>query len=234
VPPTRVHAPAAPPARRGTTAVPPTRRGTAAMPSGNGPRRRPARRWLLALVAVLVAGGVAGAVTLLKHPGGTPAASGSSGSAGASSSPSASWQTYHDPSGFSISLPEGWTGTSPATEDDQFTGAPAGFVLVIQWTHTPAPDALTDWQHQAAAKAAADPTYRQILLQRVSYRGYNTADWEFTNQFHGALTRVIDRTFIVKPGQLAYAIELYGPAATWPAVYASMWQQLLTSFVPGS
>jgi len=45
----------------------------------------------------------------------------------------------------------------------------------------------------------------------VSYRGYNAADWEFTNVYQGVLTQVIDRTFIVRPGRLAYAVELYGP-----------------------
>jgi len=218
--------------------LPPARERTAALAAGpgdsSGGGRRPPRRWLFVLAAAVVAAGVITGFTLLRHGGGTPAASGNSGSATVSTSPSASWQTYHDPSGFSISLPQGWTVASSATDEVQFTGAPPGFVLVVAWTHTPAPDALADWRQQAADKAAADATYRQILVQRVTYRGYNAADWEFTNQFNGELTRVIDRTFIVRPGQLAYAIELYGPAASWPGVYAAMWQPLLTSFEPAS
>jgi len=45
----------------------------------------------------------------------------------------------------------------------------------------------------------------------VSYRGYNAADWEFTNMYQGQLTHVLDQGFIVTPGRLACAIELYGP-----------------------
>jgi hypothetical protein len=80
----------------------------------------------------------------------------------------------------------------------------------------------------------ADPTYHQISIQRVSYRGYNAADWDFINGHQGTLTRVVDRGFIVQPGQLAYAIELYGPSSEFAPVYAQMWNKLVTSFEPAS
>ncbi len=68
----------------------------------------------------------------------------------------------------------------------------------------------------------------------MSYRGYNAADWQFTNIYQGIRVRVIDRTFIVRPGHLSYAIELYGPASQWFAVYSRIWQPLVTSFKPAS
>jgi hypothetical protein len=104
--------------------------------------------------------------------------------------------------------------------------------VVIAWTAHPQTDQLTDWRQQAASKAESDPTYQQIRIHRVTYRGYNAADWEFTNIYQGELTQIIDRGFIVQPGHLAYAIEFYGPAAQWPAVYASMWNELVRSFQP--
>lgn len=115
-----------------------------------------------------------------------------------------------------------------------FTGPDPGFVVKVEWTFQPQPDALADWRQQAASKAASDPTYQQISIRRVSYRGYNAADWQFTNVFGGAVTRVLDRGFIVRPGQLAYAIELYGPADQWGPVYRADWQGLVTSFRPAS
>jgi hypothetical protein len=60
----------------------------------------------------------------------------------------------------------------------------------------------------------------------VIYRGHNTADWEFTNMYQGRLTHVLDRGFIVTPGRLGYAIELYGPDTGWSAVRASVWEGL--------
>ncbi len=106
--------------------------------------------------------------------------------------------------------------------------------MVVAWSTHPQADALADWQQQAAEKAAADSSYRQISIRRVSYRGYNAADWQFTDIYQGVRVRAIDRTFIVRPGQLSYAIELYGPASEWRAVYASIWQPLVTSFQPAS
>jgi hypothetical protein len=106
--------------------------------------------------------------------------------------------------------------------------------VVAAWSYHPQADALTDWRQQAAAKAESDPTYQQIGIRQVSYRGYNAADWEFIDTYQGVLTHVIDRTFIVQPGHLAYAIELYGPEAQWPSVFPGMWQELMTSFQPAS
>jgi eukaryotic-like serine/threonine-protein kinase len=145
------------------------------------------------------------------------------------------WANYQDPSGFSIDLPAGWTVSSESNERVEFTGpSPEGFTVVVQWTKHPKPDALADWRQQAAYKAQTDPTYQQIGIRRVSYRSYNAADWEFDNVFQGELTHVLDRGFVIQPGALGYAIELYGPNAQWPQVYASMWNDLVTSFEPAS
>jgi hypothetical protein len=142
--------------------------------------------------------------------------------------------SYHDPSGFSIKLPAGWTVSSRTAGEVQFTGQPPGFVVAVAWTTHPKADQLSDWKQQSAVKAQSDPTYQEIRIQRVTYRGYNAADWEFTNIYQGELTHVIDRGFIVQPGQLGYAIELYGPDAQWPPVYASMWAGLVASFEPAT
>jgi serine/threonine-protein kinase len=194
--------------------------------------RRKTGRWVIgAAAAAIVAAGAAGYL-VLAHQGSSSAASGHRGAGHAASAPR--WQTYTDPSGFSIGLPPGWVRTSAAPEDLHFTGTPPGFAVVVAWTDTPQPDALADWQVQAKKEATTDPSYRQISVSPVAYRGYNAADWQFTDVYQGASTRVIDRTFIVRPGQLAYAIELSGPASQWPAVYAIIWQRLMTSFQPAS
>ncbi len=195
-------------------------------------RRRGGRLVIAAAAAVAVA--VAAAVVAfltLAQPRRAPGAQ----AAGAGQAVSASrWHTYHDDSGFAIGLPPGWAVASTTPGEVQFTGTPGGFVLVVAWRTHPHADALADWKQQAAGKAAADSSYRQISIRRVSYRGYNAADWQFTNIYQGVRIRVIDRTFIVRPGQLSYAIELYGPASQWLAEYARIWQPLVTSFQPAS
>jgi hypothetical protein len=187
-----------------------------------------------AAIAVAVAAIVAAYLTLAQPrlaPGAHAADTGHPAQAGrAASAPR--WRTYDDPSGFAIRLPPGWAVASMTPGDVRFTGTPGGFVLVVAWSPHPQADALADWQQQAAGKAASDPSYRQISIRRVSYRGYNAADWQFTDVYLGIRIRAIDRTFIVRPGRLAYAIELYGPASRWLAVYASLWRPLVTSFQP--
>jgi Protein kinase domain len=197
-------------------------------------RRRGGRLAVAAAAVVAVAAAVV-AFLALAQPSRAPGAhAAGTGQAGGRPVSAPRWHAYDDPSGFSIGLPPGWAVASTTPGEVQFTGTPAGFVVVVAWSTHPQADALADWQHQAAGKAAADSSYQQISIGAVSYRGYNAADWQFTNIYQGVRIRVIDRTFIVRAGRLSYAIELYGPASKWPAVYASIWQPLLTSFRPAS
>jgi eukaryotic-like serine/threonine-protein kinase len=193
--------------------------------------RRRSGRWVTGAAAAALLAAGAGAYLALAHAGSPPAA-GSGHRAAGHGAAAPRWTSYSDPSGFSVRLPPGWARTSSKPDDVQFTGPQPGFAVVVAWTDAPKPDALADWQQQAAVKAATDSSYRQISVSRASYRGYNAADWQFTDIYQGTLTRVIDRTFIVRQGQLAYAVELSGPASQWPAVYASVWQGLMNSFQP--
>jgi hypothetical protein len=198
-------------------------------------RGRGRRLVVAATVAVAVAAAVVAFLTLAQ-PRLTPGAhaTGTGHTTAGRAVSALRWHTYDDPSGFGIGLPPGWAVASTTPDEVQFTGTPGGFVLVVAWSTHPQADALADWQQQAAGKAAADSTYRQISIRRLSYRGYNAADWQFTDIYQGVPIRAIDRTFIVRPGQLSYAIELYGPASKWPAVHASIWRPLMNSFRPAS
>jgi serine/threonine protein kinase len=206
--------------------------------------RRGSWRWpvAIAVAAIAVAIIAAGIIfaTQSSQPssasgtaGSTPSASGSQ-SGSQSATPQASWTPYQDPGEFTIDLPPGWTAIPNSGDEVKFAGSPPGFIVVVAWTPTPRPDAFTDWQQQSAAKAAVDSSYHLISVRRVSYRGYNTADWEFTDDYPASLDQFLDRGFIVHPGTLGFAIELYGPVAQFQSVYASMWQKLVTSFEPAS
>jgi hypothetical protein len=109
-----------------------------------------------------------------------------------------------------------------------------GDAILIAWTNQPKADALADWQEQAAAKAQTDPTYQQISIQRVYYRGWNAADWEFINSYDGEPTQVLDRGLVVTPGVLGYAIEIYGPVSGFAAARAALWDGLTATFEPAS
>jgi len=200
--------------------------------------RRAASRWPIAIAATAVAAVVAAvAVILATRSNPSSSASGTTSppaSGRHKTTPPDSWKPYHDPGQFTIELPPGWKAFSTGSDEVKFAGSPPGFVIVVAWTDSPRPDALTDWQQQSAAKAAADSSYHLISIRRVSYRGYNAADWEFTDDYLAALNQFVDRGFIVHRGTLGFAIELYGPPAQFQSVYASTWKKLVTSFDPAS
>lgn len=191
-------------------------------PAPSQPRRRRRRlAWTAVAVALLSIATVAATRHRSAAPRPTP------------QSATMDWTTYRDTSGFSIKTPPHWSISTKTATTVTFTGPQHGYAVVVGWTTLPKPDQLADWKQQAALKQASDPTYQQIGIRRISYRSYDAADWEFTNIYQGRLTHVLDRGFIVTPGRLAYAIELYSPAADWSSVRASIWLGLVQTFTVG-
>jgi hypothetical protein len=151
------------------------------------------------------------------------------------SAPVMRWWRYIDPTGFSVSLPDGWRQDYRSAYQVRFTNpAEPGAAIVIAYTSTPRPDQYADWEQQSVYKAETDPAYLLIGIHRVHYRGYNSADWEFTDSENGRLTHFLDHGFISAPGAQAYAIELVAPAASWNSIEARLWGELLTSFTPAT
>jgi hypothetical protein len=219
--------------------------GTADPPTLQQPGRTRGRRgnglaWAAAAVAVIAVAGAVIAVAVshrsaqanAKPGAGAPVSASSSARVSASGSVAAGWLRYTDPAGFSVKVPPGWSVMSSGTDEVRFTGPMLGDVILIAWTNQPKADALADWQEQAAAKAQTDPTYQQISIQRVYYRGWNAADWEFINSNDGEPTQVLDRGFVVTPGVLGYAIEVYGPVSGFAAARAALWDGLTATFEP--
>jgi hypothetical protein len=124
--------------------------------------------------------------------------------------------------------------SSVNSDEVRFNGPALGEVALVAWTYTPRPDAYTDWRNQAATHPAGDPTYQEVSITRVNYRGLNAADWEFEDSLPGVLTHYLDRAIIVTPGQLGFAIELEGPQSDWQSLYGSVWNGLTESFQPTS
>jgi hypothetical protein len=146
-----------------------------------------------------------------------------------------SWTTYQDPGEFSIDLPPGWAATSTSSTEVKFAGPQPGFVVLVEWTYTPHTDAAATWRQLSDGKAASDPAYRENFIRPIQYRDYNAADWEFTDDYPpGQNNEFYDRGFVVHPGTLGFAIELYGPADQFQSVYTRLWPKLTTTFQPAS
>jgi serine/threonine protein kinase len=127
-----------------------------------------------------------------------------------------SW--YHDPTGFSIGVPENWQishqGHLVYIQDPN-----SGRFLIIDQTTHPKPNPLADWRQQEAARIGTFPGYHRIRLQAVHYaQAERAADWEFTYDSNGQLTRVLNRN-ILAGAHHAYALYWSTPASEWKTSY---------------
>ncbi|WP_330459353.1 serine/threonine protein kinase [Streptomyces sp. NBC_00820] len=155
--------------------------------------------------------------------------SGSSGSKDAGSAPAVS--TRKSGQGYSIGLPKGWKYKSSDGAGDRYTG-PEGQRLLVGWTSTPKSDPVADWTNQE--RGMVRHQYKRIHIEKVDYRGWNTADWEFTYVDDGTKWRSIDRGFVVN-GHLGYGLMYTAKAARWDsALREGTWKTLTESFEPKS
>ncbi|MFD7700576.1 protein kinase [Streptomyces caelestis] len=140
-------------------------------------------------------------------------------------------ETYNGSQGYSIGLPEGWKFRSTGAAGDRFTG-PDGQKLLIGWTTTPKDDPVADWKNQERAMVRAQ--YQRIRIEAVEYRGWDTADWEFTYVESGTKYRSVDRGTVVGD-RLGYGLMYTARAADWDSDRRKdTWQTLTKTFRPKS
>ncbi|MFH9087618.1 protein kinase [Streptomyces sp. NPDC017673] len=155
--------------------------------------------------------------------------SGSSGSKDGGSAPVVS--TRKGGQGYSIGLPKGWKYRSSGAAGDRYTG-PDGQKLLVAWTGTPKDDPVADWKNQERYMVRSQ--YHRIRIEEVGYRGWNTADWEFTYVEGGTEYRTIDRGFVVND-HLGYALMYTAKDADWHGeLRKDTWKTLTRSFEPKS
>ncbi|WP_053847718.1 serine/threonine-protein kinase [Streptomyces sp. NRRL B-24085] len=155
---------------------------------------------------------------------------GSSGS-GNSSGEGAVASTHQGSQGYSIGLPAGWKFQTSSSAGDRFTG-PDGQKLLVGWTSAPKGDPVADWENQEQGMRRSQ--YTRIRIAEVDYRGWNTADWEFTYVESGTKYRSVDRGFVVND-HLGYGLMYTAKAANWGTeLRKDTWQTLTRTFEPKS
>ncbi|MEV4337811.1 protein kinase [Streptomyces sp. NPDC049590] len=169
--------------------------------------------------------------------GASPAAGDSDGS-GESAAPSGEEggsapveSTRKGGQGYSIGLPKGWKYRTTGAAGDRYTG-PRGQKLLVAWTGTPKDDPVADWRNQERYMVRSQ--YHKIRIEKVGYRGWNTADWEFTYVDDGTEFRTVDRGFVVND-HLGYALMYTARDADWHGdLRKDTWKTLTKSFAPKS
>ncbi|WP_328876623.1 serine/threonine protein kinase [Streptomyces sp. NBC_00287] len=163
--------------------------------------------------------------------GASASAGGDTGTGGSSGDDRGVASTHQGSQGYSIGLPKGWKYQSTGIAGDRFTG-PNGQKLLIGWTTTPKDDPVADWKNQEGAMQRSQ--YQRIRIEAVGYRGWNTADWEFTYVESGTKYRSIDRGFVVDD-DLGYGLMYTAKAANWGSeLRKDTWRTLTKSFEPKS
>jgi hypothetical protein len=125
----------------------------------------------------------------------------------------AGYTRYTDPSGFSVAVPVGWTKTRVRPGQLDFQDPSGSRYLRFGYTSMPHDDPKADWERLEPSVQQRLAGYHRISIEDVSYRGWPTADWQFTFGSSGQ-TRVIDRGFKVDESH-GYAIYLSAPASDW-------------------
>ncbi|NEY31391.1 protein kinase [Streptomyces sp. PRKS01-65] len=137
--------------------------------------------------------------------------------------------THRGRQGYTIGLPEGWSYRSSDAAGDRFTG-PRGQKLLIGWTSTPKDDPVADWKNQERSMVRSQ--YQRIRIEKVDYRDWNTADWEFTYVQGGTTYRSVDRGFVVNDHQ-GYGLMYTARAADWDSdLRKDTWRTLTRTFRP--
>jgi hypothetical protein len=128
----------------------------------------------------------------------------------------AGWQMHHDPTGFSVAVPDGWTITHSGTIV-YFHDPSGGRLLGIDQTNQPKSDPVADWRSQEQYRVPHGdfPGYQEIKIASVPYH-LKAADWEFTYNKSGTPTHVINRGAVFGPHQ-AYGFYWSTPESVWTA-----------------
>jgi serine/threonine protein kinase len=152
------------------------------------------------------------------------------GASGASVLP-AGFRLHTDPTGFTLAMPDGWTRSTDGPRT-YFREPDGGRFLLVDQTTEPKEDPLADWEAQELSVAARLSGYERISLQRVDYRGWDAADWEFTWEGRNGQIHVLNRNVRVSD-QRAYALYWSTPESQWTDS-RELFDVIAQSFQPAS
>ncbi|WP_327091049.1 protein kinase [Nonomuraea sp. NBC_01738] len=187
------------------------RRRTAAEADGLAPGGRPSAKLIAGAVAAV---GVVAAAVFLLTPGGSepPAAQPPTSVPSAETAVAAVPDGYeeHTSAGMTAALPKAWKAGSPGT----FNGPKdSGMKVTVQQVGPQADGGVAELGKQEAEGGVEG--YIQVQLQRLEWRSWKAADWEYTyTQSNGVPMHTLTR-FVTVDDSTAFKISFAMPELTW-------------------
>ncbi|MFC7869099.1 serine/threonine-protein kinase [Streptomyces murinus] len=137
-----------------------------------------------------------------------------------------SWETHHDPLGFSISLPKGWKrqvyGINGPLKQIDYT--PDGGKHFVRISIDTSPDFADAYEHQKDLEQQLQRLvgYQRVALKQNVYRDRNGSLWEYTwnalkkdPPYVAGPRHAVEETYFSREGT-EYALYMSGPADDWP------------------
>lgn len=121
----------------------------------------------------------------------------------------------HTPDGspYTVAYPPGWDIRPRSGNRTDYVDPSSGAYLRVDWTDDPAGDPYADWQAYSQQFAAAHEGYRQLRLERSTYKGYDAAVWEYVYREGGVRLHAVNLN--VTTGQRGYALNFQTHAEDW-------------------
>jgi eukaryotic-like serine/threonine-protein kinase len=209
----------------------------------SGRKRRRANGWVRKgrptprLIVTTVAGvGAVTAAVLFATVGGSPDTSAPAPAATSAPLPSAAapipdGYTEQTASGFTAGVPKGW---KPGTSDGiaTFTGPEdSGMKITVEQTAPQADGGVAELTKEEADSGVED--YAQIHLQPVEWRGWKSADWEYTHKLANGVPTHTQTRFATVDDKTAFKITISMPDLAWNDQTATR-ATFLATFRPNS
>ncbi|WP_444949922.1 protein kinase domain-containing protein [Micromonospora ureilytica] len=232
--------------------------GRAAVPPSDGTKPNNTRRNLLigAVVALLLIGLVVVVPMLTKDDAKTPQANPTGAAATSAPAPNsaapapttgapsatpsatpsvdpnalpAGWKLHRDPAGFALPIPDGWVRSQVDSITVVFDESNGPGELLVQWTNTPAKDAVADWREQEPRRASRVNNYKYLSIVGCDF-WKTCGDWEWLETRDGQRIHVRNRGFVTAKNR-GYALRWEIAEKDWQANLPNF-DQIARGFVP--
>jgi serine/threonine protein kinase len=143
----------------------------------------------------------------------------------------AGYQLMHDPLGFQVAVPHGWTRRpSGGSRVDYVSPTNSAMYLRVDQVAQAAPSALQAWRDYEPTLARQLPGFHLLRLESVPFRQWQAADLEFTWQSTNSTLHVLDRGFVTDPR--GFALLMSAPEDVWQSQALPVFDVAGSTFSP--